>query len=171
MRALVTGVLVLCAGLAFGKNNTVGGDLTVKDRQFIEQVASTNMAEIKMARLALDKSQDATVRKLAQMLIDDHERSGKQLKSIASDEKFPEPTSMDTADQQKYDKLAALTGKDFDTEYLKMTVKDHDQTIQEFQKASNTLSNADLKSFATKTLPTLKEHKEMAKTDLDAAKK
>lgn len=171
MRNLVTGVLVLCAGLAFAKNNTVGGDLTVKDRQFIERVASDNMAEIKLARLALDKSQNATVDKYAKMIIDDHEKASKELKTIAREEKFPEPTSMDTEHQQNYDKLATLTGKDFDSAYMKMMVKDHDKAIDTFQKASNELNNADLKQFATKTLPTLKEHKEAAKTDMDAMKK
>jgi putative membrane protein len=171
MRNLVTGVLVLCAGLAFAKTNTVGGDLTVKDRQFIEQVASTNLAEIKLARLALDKSESATVRTYAQTVIDDHEKAAGQLKTIAKDEKFPEPTSMETLDQQSYDKLSTLTGKDFDTEYMKLMVKGHEKAIDTFQKASNQLSNPELKQFAAKTLPTLKEHKDMAKTDMDSMNK
>jgi putative membrane protein len=166
---VVIAVLAI-SGAAFAKT-TMGPDLSVKDRQFIEKVASTNMAEIKLARLALDKSQNTTVRKYAQMIIDDHEKSGKELKTIAHDEKFPEPTTMDTEHQKAYDKLATETGKDFDTDYMKFMVKDHDKTIDDFQKASNELTNPELKSFASKTLPTLKEHKEHAKSDTSAVKK
>jgi putative membrane protein len=162
--------LLAISGAAFAKT-TIGPDLSVKDRQFIEKVASGNMAEIKLARLALDKSQSPTVRQYAQMIIDDHEKAAKELKTIAREEKFPEPTTMDTEHQKLYDKLATESGKDFDKDYMKLMVKEHDKTIDDFQKASNELTNPELKSFVTKTLPTLKEHKEHAKSDVDTVKK
>ena len=42
---------------------------------------------------------------------------------------------------------------------------DRGQDVAEFQKAANTAKNSDVKNFATTTLPTLKEHLDMAKTD------
>jgi putative membrane protein len=42
-------------------------------------------------------------------------------------------------------------------------VRDHQQDIADFQKEASGGSDAGLKSFATKTLPTLQEHLRMAK--------
>jgi putative membrane protein len=42
-------------------------------------------------------------------------------------------------------------------------VKDHEEDIAEFEKEARSGKDADLKAFAEKTLPTLKEHLKMAK--------
>ena len=48
---------------------------------------------------------------------------------------------------------------------MKEMVEDHKKDVAEFQKAANTAKDSDVKNFATTTLPTLKEHLDMAKTD------
>ena len=42
-------------------------------------------------------------------------------------------------------------------------VEDHEKDVAEFDKASTSATDADLKAWAGRTLPTLKEHLEMAK--------
>ena len=148
----------------------MGPDLSVADRKFVEKVASDNMAEVKMARLALDKSTMPEVKKYAQTIIDDHEKAENELRSIVKPENFPLPNQIETGQQQTMDKLQAMNGKKFDKEYLKEMVKSHDQAIDTFQKASNELTNDQLRNYATRTLPTLKEHREMAKSDMDSIK-
>ena len=61
------------------------------------------------------------------------------------------------------DKLSGLSGEEFDQEYMKMMVKDHNKDINTFQKASENLTDPAVKEFASKTLPVLKEHQQMAK--------
>jgi len=131
----------------------------VPERKFVERAASDNIAEIELGRLALDKSRDTEVRNYAQRLIDDHKKSLDQLKSIANDQKFPLPTSATTLAQDDYQRLSKLDGERFDREYKKLMDKRHAQAISTFQKASQELQNQDLKNYADKTLPTLKEHR------------
>jgi putative membrane protein len=57
-----------------------------------------------------------------------------------------------------------LTGADFDREYGKMMLSDHRKDVSEFEKQSTRGTDADLKAFASKTLPTLKEHLQMAES-------
>jgi putative membrane protein len=44
-----------------------------------------------------------------------------------------------------------------------MMVKDHDKTVEKFEDAASDAKDADVKNWASKTLPTLKEHKEAIK--------
>src|SRR3954451_15189360 len=113
-------------------NKKVGGDMTVKDRQFVENVATSNLAEIKLSKLALQKAMSPEVKKYAQMIIDDHEKAGKELKSIAKSENMATPDTLDSMHAHEYDRLSALSGKDFDREYMQLMVKDHDKTVDLF---------------------------------------
>jgi putative membrane protein len=66
------------------------------------------------------------------------------------------------ADYQAVKRLQPLTGDQFDHAYLSDMASDHAQAVNEFEMASQSLSDPDLKRFATKTLPTLKKHSKMA---------
>jgi putative membrane protein len=58
--------------------------------------------------------------------------------------------------------LQTLTGDQFAQAYLSDMASDHIQAVGEFEAASQSLSDPDLKKFATKTLPTLQKHSKMA---------
>ena len=60
--------------------------------------------------------------------------------------------------QKKYDDLKAKKGADFDRSYTDLMVSDHKKDIAEFKKEASDGSEASLKSFAGKTVPTLEHH-------------
>ena len=55
-----------------------------------------------------------------------------------------------------------LTGKSFDQAFVKQMVDDHTSTIKAFENESKNGTDADLKSWVDKTLPTLRDHLKMA---------
>jgi putative membrane protein len=59
--------------------------------------------------------------------------------------------------QDKLNKLRLRTGNDFDREYMKMMVKDHEDAVALFSKGTKN-SDPDVRTFAEETLPTLKKH-------------
>ena len=69
--------------------------------------------------------------------------------------------------QNKLNKLRMRTGNDFDLEYMKMMVKDHQDAIALFTKGAN-ISDPDVKAFAEQTLPVLKKHQKESNTLLTA---
>jgi putative membrane protein len=70
---------------------------------------------------------------------------------------------MTSEDQALYKKLQGMSGSDFDKAYMEAMVKDHQKDIDEFQREADSGKDADVKSFASETLPTLREHLQMAK--------
>ena len=132
--------------------------LGVPDRKFIERSASDNIAEIEIARLALDQSKNEQVRAFAQMIIDDHQKALDRLKTIANQNAFPIPTEAMGQQLDEYRRLAKLNGIDFDRAYMKFMSKEHEQAVDIFTKAARDVNNLDLRDYAQKTLPTLIEH-------------
>jgi putative membrane protein len=66
-------------------------------------------------------------------------------------------------DHKKMDKMSKLSGAEFDREYMKHQVADHDKAVALFERQAKNGKDAELKAFAERTLPTLKEHQQMAR--------
>jgi putative membrane protein len=65
--------------------------------------------------------------------------------------------------QKTIDKLSKLSGADFDKAYMNEMLKDHEKDVALFEKEANSGKDADVKSWATSTLPTLRDHLQMAR--------
>jgi putative membrane protein len=84
------------------------------------------------------------------------------LKQVAQSKGVTLPAGVTKAQQKDIDKLSKMTGAGFDQAYMKMMVKDHKKDVAEFKKESKSGKDADVKSFAGTTLPTLEDHLKMA---------
>jgi len=135
----------------------------VTSQSFVTKAATTDMAEIELANLAMANSQDAAVKKFAAQMVQDHTATSAKLKAIAAKDNLTLPTSLDAEHAAVKTKLSALKGQEFDRAYGMAMAKGHDKAVALFESASQTTEvNADLKQFATATLPKLREHKGMA---------
>jgi putative membrane protein len=72
------------------------------------------------------------------------------------------PAALDSSHQSKLDKLKGLKATDFDNQYVSDQQSAHKDAVSLFERYSKGGDNADLKSFAAKTLPHLQEHLKMA---------
>jgi hypothetical protein len=72
------------------------------------------------------------------------------------------PTALDSEHQKLLDDLKAKNGKEFDQTYDQVQVKAHRDAVALFEAYGKSGDNADLKNWASQTLPHLKEHLSMA---------
>lgn len=136
--------------------------LTSSDRSFLTEAAAGGMAEVALGRLASQKAQNADVRRFGERMVTDHSKANSDLKELATSKNVTVPAEPSAEQKADIDKLSKLSGPAFDREYMKMMVEDHDKDVKAFQDQANGASDADVKSFASKTLPTLQEHQKMA---------
>ena len=136
------------------------------DRSFVTKAAEGGMAEVQMAQLAQTKAQSQAVKDLANRLYNDHTKAGDELKAIASSQNITWPSGLNLKQQREYNKLMALSGADFDREYVNYQIKDHKEDLDEFQHEANHGTNPQVKAWASKTLATLREHLQMAENAL-----
>lgn len=132
------------------------------DADFMMKAASGGMMEVEAAKQA-QKSSDAMVKGVADMILKDHTKANDELKALAGkkDIKLP-PAPVDEA-KTTLDKLMAVSGKEFDRMYLDEMAMAHDKDVAMFDNQSKNGKDADIRAFAAKTLPALRMHTEMIK--------
>ena len=155
--SLITG---LAAAPAADKNSDLGGNFAPKDAEFVMKAAQGGMMEVEVGKLGQQKGSDPSAKQVGQMLVNDHSKANDELKSIVTKKGGQVPTTLDAKHQGEVDKLAKKEGAEFDKAYFSMLQADHKKDIAEFEEASRSLKDPDLKAFATKTLPTLRTHLE-----------
>jgi putative membrane protein len=128
------------------------------DQRFAVKAAQGGIAEVKLGVLAEDEAASQSVKDFARKMIDDHSKANEKLRAMASKESLNLPADMDSASQATYDRLSKLSGDEFDQEYTKAMLEDHQKDIAEFQKESRDGRDNALRTFATQTLPTVEEH-------------
>jgi len=140
------------------------------DRQMLEDLAQGNMAEVDAGKMALEKSQNAEVKKFAQHMVDDHSKALGEVQALATAKNVTLPDGPGAMAKTKATALKALSGNLFDKEYAKRAgVGDHETTLKLLQKIQKDGKDSDLKALAAKMQPTVEHHLQMAK-DLAPAK-
>ncbi|HEV7643253.1 MAG TPA: DUF4142 domain-containing protein [Pyrinomonadaceae bacterium] len=134
---------------------------------FVTAAGQANMAEVELANLALSKSQNEDVKEFAQMMITDHSKANDELKGLAMQKKYEFPADVNMTQKALAENLSKLSGAAFDREYVKAMVTDHEGAVKLFSNESKAGKDADLKTWALATLPTLKTHLQQAQ-DLQA---
>jgi putative membrane protein len=149
------------AGLFITMSGPVMGQ--TGDMPFAQAAAIGGMEEVELGRLAVQKASSDNVKQFGQRMIDDHSKAGDDLKTVAAEDNIPLPTELDAKAKATRDRLASLSGSEFDRAYMHDMVQDHEKDVADFQKEASSGMNADLKKFASRTLPTLQEHLRMAR--------
>ncbi|HEX2976404.1 MAG TPA: DUF4142 domain-containing protein [Bacteroidales bacterium] len=148
-----------------------GQDNEQGDQGFLNEAASGGMMEVELGRYAQENAVNTRVKNFGAMMVRDHSKANEELKSLASSKSLTLPSSMDEKHMNKVNELKGKTGADFDKEYMKEMVDDHEKDVDEFRKQSENAKDADIKAFAAKTLPILQTHQDSAKAIRDALDK
>jgi putative membrane protein len=127
-------------------------------KEFATQAAEGGMFEVKAAQLAQQKATSQEVKDLAKKIEQDHTTANNELMALAKQKNITLPTNLQGACEEKYQTLEKLDGKTFDDAYVYCMIGDHLKDIMAFNKEANHGTDADVKQWASKCLPTLREH-------------
>lgn len=144
--------------------------LSRTDRDFIEDAAKGGMFEVQSGQLAQQKASDPAVKEFANRLVQDHTKANDELKQIAQTKNVTMPDKEKWGERREVSKLGKLSGAAFDREFTQRAVKDHEKDIKDFEKATSKVKDPDVKAWAEKQLPALREHLAMAQKLPEAGK-
>jgi putative membrane protein len=161
-------VLTSCLVLAFavqarGQKLIEKTDEPRTDQEFIARAISCEVAEVKFAERALKQSSNEDVKKLAQKVIEQHMKMRDMLLEKAKDMKVAVVEGFEKSHRDTFEKLAKLEGKDFDREYLRYLVEDHEKGMKMYEKWAKDARDATLRDIAGRAQLTAKDHLEQAR--------
>jgi putative membrane protein len=134
---------------------TVIVKLSQKDVNFIQKAAGGGQQEVENGKMAEKQGQSADVKRIGARMVADHTKAHTELVALAN----RKGVSFNT----KSVRAQNIPTTGFDRQYLMLLEEDHKNVIAEFEKEAKSGDDADVKAWAAKTLPTLKEHLAMVK--------
>lgn len=163
MGAVLSAVLAACSLQAQNSpqappQNSGDPQISHAGREFLRDAAQANQAEISMANVAEARSQNDAVRKLAQMMLDDHQKNLALVQGIAQAHAVQLDSALDMMNQHSLKHLQKAGDVDFNREYTTMMLKDHVKCIKRFDKAVAEIQEPYVKDYAQNTLPALRKH-------------
>jgi putative membrane protein len=152
MTLLAVGLLIAVPGASAATT------VSTADQGFILAAAQGGMTEVKLGELAPQKGTRDDVKAFGQMMVKDHAAINDDLKAVAAQKGVTLPDSLDAKHQGMVDKMAALTGSQFDDAYIAAMIKAHQQDAKAFKAESAATQDADTKSFVDKSIPIVDAH-------------
>jgi putative membrane protein len=135
-------------------DNAPAAEPLLSDEQILQILHTANQGEVAQAKVAKAKAQDARVRRLAAMMIQDHSDADHKAMALAKKLNGPTPsatgTSLESDAQNNTTTLESKMGADFDEGYVDTQVKEHRAVLDiiDRQLLPNA-KDADVKAFVT----------------------
>ncbi len=135
--------------------NTVDG--------YVTNAAMGDMYEIRAAEMALERSQNAEVRALAQMILDDHTAASEALRNVVMTRQIDVemPTELDERRQGLLDNLR--DADNFDEVFVDQQVAAHQEALTLHKGFADNEDAPELAAHASNAVPKLEAHLEQAR--------
>lgn len=140
---------------------TADVNLNGDGKVFALSAATGGLMEVEAASLAIKKSKDKAVKDFAANMLKDHTLANQELSGIAEAKGLQPAKTLPEESSAHLTMLGTLADREFDVQYIRMMIADHQKTVQLFTDGSR-LADAQLKAFAVKTLPIIQQHYDAA---------
>jgi len=129
------------------------------EKTFVSKGLEGDQSAIQMGDLAQQKSQSADVKQLAQKLVNDHtQMDDKWFKPLANQLGVSVPKGPSKKDRKTAEKMEALSGPDFDAQYLTAMMKDNQKDLKEFQDEAKSAQDHNVKLVAQQGADLISQH-------------
>ncbi|MFT3883301.1 MAG: DUF4142 domain-containing protein [Gemmatales bacterium] len=151
-------ILAVTLGLCITSLRADDDTKVLSNEKFVKKASGAGLAEVQLGKLASERGYLAEVKDFGKKMVEDHGKANMELGRIAESKNLAVETQLDADHKKLAQKLSQLSGREFDKAYVACQVKGHEEAVALFEKFSKEGSDPELKSFATKTLPTIKHH-------------
>lgn len=135
------------------------------DTEFMTKAASGGMLEVQLGQAVAKAATTPQAKEVANRMVTDHTKANEELKAMAAKMNVTLPATLGNDAQDVYKDVTEKKGLEMDKEYLSKMVDDHKEDIKNYEEASTKAASPELKAFAAKMVPTLREHLAMIEKD------
>ena len=133
-------------------------------KEFVEQAGTGGLAEVEMGELGAKKATNGQVKAFAKHVVEDHTKANQELVTVSKGKGVQVPSSRSALHKATIEKFQQQeAGKSFDRDYMEQMVEDHKAAIELFETAADDEKlDLDLRTYAKRVLPTLRDHLKQA---------
>jgi putative membrane protein len=135
---------------------------TPQDTIFVHQAALGGMTEVQAGQLAETKATAPAVKDFAAKMVADHTPNNQELLQLADSKGITPPDALDQRHRRQLAALRAAPASRFDSVYIRTQIAGHEAMEAVMRKEIRSGTDPDLKAFATKTLPVVLSHLQLA---------
>jgi putative membrane protein len=128
------------------------------DRDFFTKAARAGMDEVEISRVAAQRTTNPDVRKLAQMIVEDHTAANEELATLAANCGVALPAR----ESRTEDKWLKHDARSFDKDYLDEMVDAHQDAVKQFEREARNGDDPEAVAFARKHLAAMQHHLQQA---------
>lgn len=132
------------------------------DKKFLAMAAQSDVNEIKLSELAVQKASNPDVKAFAQKMITEHKMMTASMKPFVKAWGLTPPMDVDADHKDEWNKLNGLSGADFDKEYMSAMMKDHTKALDAFTTEAKDTKDIPFKDAVIKGKSHIAAHKNMA---------
>lgn len=126
---------------------------------YVMAAGMSDLYEINSSQIALEKSQNAGVRKFAQMMIDHHQKTtAATMKAAKAAGLTPMPPALDAGATASINELQTASAADFDRLYIGQQGPAHQAALDLHQSYASGGDKAPLRASARAAVPIVKQH-------------
>ena len=129
-----------------------------QDKTFLKGQQETNIAEVALGKVAIERATTETVRELAKKLLADHQAVMELNRALSTKLGLPVPDQPSAEQQATGEKVKAQTGAAFDAAYVAAQVEGHSKSVTKAQQEISSGSHPEIKAFATDYAPKAQMH-------------
>ena len=159
---MVTVLAVALAGAGAARAQTDA--VSEQDKTFLKGQQETNLVEISLGKVVIERATSDKVRELARMLLADHEKVSELNRALSTKLGVDMPQQPSADQQATAEKIKSQSGATFDAAFVAAQVEGHTKSVASAQKEISSGSHPEVKAFATEYLPKAQMHLEHSRT-------
>jgi Predicted outer membrane protein len=167
-RSSILVAVLLCAtgSASMAQDTATSAQSSAVAKEFVEKAGTSGLAEVEMGQLGEQKAKNSQVKAFAKRMVADHTKANQELVTAIKGKGMQIPSSRTATHKAMVEKFQQQdAGKEFDRDYMEQMVEDHKAAVDLFETAADDERfDLDLRSYAKKTLPTLRDHLTQAQT-------
>jgi len=140
------------------------------EKEFLIKAIECEVCQVKVAERAVKQSSDKEVTEFARTMRDDHTKTRDALLERAKTMKLAVVEGLNKEQREAQEKLFKNEGKDFDREYMRHMILNHEKELKLYETWAKKADDKDLSDLASRTIPTVKKHLEDARRIFDRLK-
>lgn len=130
---------------------------SMDDMTFVKQASESGRKEMSSARSALPQLKKPELKRLAEMLVNDHGNANARLAKLAESKGWPVAAAAATPPEPP---ASGTASGDFDARWTAEMIAGHERSVALYRAQAQAGEDPDLRRYARDTLPTIEHHLE-----------